>query len=71
MKKFIKILMLVLLVITVTLTSIFYKNIGIKKYIKENNSFDLINVNNYDVFLLEKLIPWPRVINSSKKFSHI
>lgn len=51
MKKFIKILMIVLLVIIVTLTSIFYKNIGIKKYIKENNSFDLINVNNYDVFL--------------------
>lgn len=51
MKKFIKILMTVLLVIIVTLTSIFYKNIGIKTYIKENNSFDLINVNNYDVFL--------------------
>ena len=51
MKKSIKIPTIVILVFIVILTSIFYKSIGVKKYIKENNSFDLINVNNYDVFL--------------------
>ena len=51
MKKFIKILMIVLLVIIVILTSLFYKDIRINHYIKSNNSFDLINTNNYEVFL--------------------
>lgn len=51
MKKFIKIPIILLLIILVTLTCIFYKNIRIKRYTKENNSFDLIDVNNYDVFL--------------------
>ena len=43
--------MIVALVIMVTLTSIFYENIRINKYIKENNSIDLINTSNYEVFL--------------------
>lgn len=51
MKKLIKISMIVLIIFIVILTSIFYKSIKVENYIKENNSFDLIDVNNYDVFL--------------------
>lgn len=51
MNKFIKISIALLLIFIVILTSIFYKQIRVQKYIKENNSFDLINVDNYDVFL--------------------
>lgn len=49
MKKSIKI-PIIILVISI-LTSSFYKDIKLENYIKENNSFDLIDVHNYEVFL--------------------
>lgn len=51
MKKLKKIFMIAIFVPIIMITSSFYKNMEVKIYIKENNSFDLIDVNKYDVFL--------------------
>lgn len=52
MKKFTKILLPSLFIFIVGLLFLFNKNFIIGKYIKENNRFEMIDVNKYDVFLI-------------------
>ena len=50
-RRLVKIFIVLLLISIMTIVFLYFKDIGVKQYMLTNNNFDLIDIDNYEVFL--------------------
>ena len=67
-RRLVKVFIILLLISIMTMLFLYFKDARVKKYMLNNNKFDVIDIDNYEVFLLVKHIRWLKVMNLKRSF---